>query len=307
MQDNAFTTYTCPHCGNPIALPQGLTEFSCMYCGTRMTLESLTAAVLPDEAESRQAMAVLTQELPACITNYPDTVKNLAPSKFQPYYQAYLAQHLPNLELVDSLRPDDQETLAASVVEQIENWIQANRKPLVPADALLEDTKFTLCLVTIPAIRQAAPEQGLAFSECLHRHWLQKYPKSNFRVTSYEEIAVGFKRKRLCFITTAVCRYLGKPDNCRELTVFRAFRDGYLRQQHDGEALIDLYYRIAPGIVTAIEFADDPDTVYPAIWQQYLQPCYDAICREDYALCKIIYTEMVQQLAAKYLATEIAA
>jgi len=307
MQDKAFTTYTCPYCGNPISLPNGLTEFSCMYCGARMTLESLTAAALPDEAESQQAMAVLVQDLAACITNYPDTVKNLVPGKFQSYYQAYLAQHLPTLELVNSLQPADQESLAQTILEQIDSWIQANRKPLVSADALLEDTKFTLCLVTIPAIREAAPEQGLAFSECLHRHWLQKYPKSNFQVTSYEEIAQGFKRRRLCFITTAVCSCLGKPDDCRELTAFRAFRDGYLRQQRDGEALIDLYYRIAPGIVTAIDFADDPNTVYPAIWQQYLQPCYDAICREDHALCKVIYTEMVQQLAAKYLATEIAA
>jgi len=34
-----------------------------------------------------------------------------------------------------------------------------------------------------------------------------------------------------CFITTATLTSLGKDDNCIELTIFREFRDTYLKKQ----------------------------------------------------------------------------
>ena len=54
------TAYTCPHCGKPILLPEGLTEFSCMYCGARMTLAQLQ----PTAEESAEAAEILRHALP---------------------------------------------------------------------------------------------------------------------------------------------------------------------------------------------------------------------------------------------------
>jgi len=56
-----------------------------------------------------------------------------------------------------------------------------------------------------------------------------------------------------CFLTTACVTAQGLPDNCLELETLRAFRDGYVARQPGGKALIKEYYRIAPGIVAAIE------------------------------------------------------
>ena len=40
------------------------------------------------------------------------------------------------------------------------------------------------------------------------------------------------KRKgSICFITTAVCAYLGKPDDCDELNKLRNFRDTWLTRE----------------------------------------------------------------------------
>lgn len=43
----------------------------------------------------------------------------------------------------------------------------------------------------------------------------------------------------------------GKPDDCYELTTFRAFCDEWLVKQPDGQTLLDKYYSIAPKIASS--------------------------------------------------------
>ncbi|MDX9883231.1 MAG: CFI-box-CTERM domain-containing protein [Prolixibacteraceae bacterium] len=56
-----------------------------------------------------------------------------------------------------------------------------------------------------------------------------------------------------CFLTTACTVAMGLPDDCRELTVLRNFRDKVLCETEQGKVMIAEYYRVAPLIVTAIE------------------------------------------------------
>lgn len=298
MADAAFTTFTCPHCGNTIQVPEALLEFSCVYCGQRLTLEALMTEA---QAQSSQVLPLLLEALPAMITGYPKTMQNLQPGKFPTYFEGYVAQHLPTLEMVDSILPQDQEGLAREVMQAVAQHLAATKTAATTASAHQDAAKFTLCLVTIPAIRQCAPSQGLPFSQALRQGWLEQFPKSDFQVTDYDTIAQGFQRKKLCFITTAVCGYLGKPDDCPELQQLRSFRDGWLRSQPQGPALIDAYYRLAPGIVTAIDLAGSPDTAYPALWQDHLQPCLAALQAGDNPLCLTLYTRMMDRLGRQYL------
>ena len=119
----------------------------------------------------------------------------------------------------------------------------------------------------------------------------------------YEELAGGFRKKflGLCFITTAVCLREGKPDDCAELTAFRAFRDGYLRACPDGPALIDEYYDIAPGIVLRIDLSRDREARYDAIRENWLEPCYADLRAGNLHSCKERYVEMVRSLEKEYL------
>ena len=152
-------------------------------------------------------------------------------------------------------------------------------------------------------LRQELPS-GREFADTLQAVWVERYPKSPFYVGDYETLAGGFRKKKflgLCFITTAVCEAEGKPDDCAELTAFRAFRDGYLKAQPDGAALIEEYYRIAPTIVMCIDVCGDRDARYAAIREQYLQPCYDALQAGDLAGCKTKYVRMVRDLEREYL------
>lgn len=62
----------------------------------------------------------------------------------------------------------------------------------------------------------------------------------------------GGGSKRGCFITTAACEMRGLPDDCRELTVMRGYRDDVLMKTIEGRLLVADYYKIAPGLVPLV-------------------------------------------------------
>lgn len=117
---------------------------------------------------------------------------------------------------------------------------------------------------------------------------------------TYEDISSGFKRK-LCYITTAVCESRNKPDDCYELTLLRSYRDRYLLNMEEGRKLVDEYYEIAPGIVSIIEMHKDAKTIYESIYKDYLLPCISDIENGQNELCKERYVEMIRTLQKKYL------
>lgn len=108
------------------------------------------------------------------------------------------------------------------------------------------------------------------------------------------------KKSSLCFITTAVCKYFNKPDDCYELTTLRKFRDTWLIGQPDGKKLIEEYYAIAPEIVNAIDRSSEKDKIYMHIWSNYIEPCIKLIELGANDTCKKLYVEMVNELKAKF-------
>ncbi len=104
------------------------------------------------------------------------------------------------------------------------------------------------------------------------------------------------KEKSFCYITTAVCESLDKPDDCYELTMFRKFRDSWLMMQPDGEALIREYYAVAPTIVQRIDSLSNANEIYQDIMTKYLKPCLHMIEQNDMEGCKKMYMKMVSEL-----------
>ena len=101
-----------------------------------------------------------------------------------------------------------------------------------------------------------------------------------------------------CFITTAVCRYKGKKDNCFILNQFRNYRDKWLTKQPGGTSLVHEYYQVAPGLVQWIDFQPDKEAIYEMIYTKYLRRCSRLIKKREYALCKEVYIKMVEHLKA---------
>lgn len=292
----------CPQCGKELDIPEGLETFSCLYCGSRIAMRQFApqTAILGSEEEAKTLLARSLSILPEALTGYPDCMEHLTQTKFLPYFAAYEEKYRDAFGYLDQAirmsgdAPGMAEEAAETLLRRVEAFAMGK-------SGRLERVRTTFCLLFAPCLRHLGLPAGEDFVQALYARWQLLYPKQIFKLTTYEEIVQGFASRKLCFITTAVCKHLQKPDDCPELTVFRAFRDGYLSGCPDGSALIARYYEIAPGIVLAIDLLDKPEQAYPAIWETYLNACYAALGQKDFARCKKIYTQMVQALEKTYL------
>ncbi len=102
-----------------------------------------------------------------------------------------------------------------------------------------------------------------------------------------------------CYITTAVCQSLGKPDNCSELNTIRRFRDTWLIFQKDGPELIKNYYTEAPFIVN-INLKPNAASIYQGIWSMYLEPFFKLISIDSNNKAKDLYLLMVSNLKSEF-------
>ena len=103
-----------------------------------------------------------------------------------------------------------------------------------------------------------------------------------------------------CFLTTAVCEYYGRPDNCFELTTLRHYRDNWLMHQPDGKALITEYYRTAPLIVSHLKASSRYGEYCEKLWKQYIFPCLQLIAQKKYQECKVLYTQMFYFMKSEF-------
>lgn len=104
-----------------------------------------------------------------------------------------------------------------------------------------------------------------------------------------------------CYITTAICSFENKADDCYELEKFRFFRDNWLLNQDDGKDLINEYYNTAPQIVKKIDVTNNVQQIYSQLRKEYLNPCLAYIEQGKFEECKELYVKMVRMLQNKYL------
>lgn len=104
------------------------------------------------------------------------------------------------------------------------------------------------------------------------------------------------KNESFCFISTVICGYFGKDDNCTELSTLRGYRDNWLINQPDGQQLITEYYNNAPFIVSKFKASAKYAYYCQYLWNNYLQPCLAFIEKKEFESCKKLYIEMYQYL-----------
>lgn len=304
----------CRSCGKTIQIPEDLEQFSCVYCGEKMTAqdflpqteaaEELTQKTegLPDEADRAYAETHLVD----CISAFADYFKYFNKKQYEKYFNIYVEGIRPIFEAVDRYATASADTeaqvkaFACAFLDAREAYHQQNKLYKLRKDTLLFESKLLIAFYMVPAIYRLELSVSEPFVTALHTEFMSRYPKEPFMPATYAELSAGFRKFKLCFITTAVCEFENKPDDCAELQTFRAFRDGWLSAEPDGKALIAEYYELAPSIVTAIDYCDDRKAVYGALRKTYLTPCLEAIQRQDFAACKTTYVRMVRDLQARY-------
>lgn len=300
----------CRACGKAFSVPADLESYICIYCGERTVKEEVPApqsaaedVPVSDETDREFVEAHLVD----CIDQFDSYNKRFTKKEYEDAYYEYLAGIRPIFEAMDRYvraNADRRDELICGFVNRFLDdrvaYHQTSKLWKLQKNSLLFASKIVIALYMTPAIREMALSVSEDFATTLHTEFVKRYPNDKYIPTTHEEIAAGFRTRKLCFITTAVCEFEGKGDDCAELTAFRGFRDGWLAAQPDGKALTEEYYRIAPAIVSMIDFCDDRETVYGQLRDRYLQPCFDAIGRQDYADCKQRYVRMVRELQSRY-------
>ena len=291
----------CKACGKTIQIPDELETFSCVFCGCVMTSADFAPQPVGESDEADRSFVL--EHLIAPIEQHPKyTVKYFNRKKYEEAYHDYKRECRPIYEAMERYvlaNPERREALLEEFAERfIADWdklhAEGGRKHQDFAD------KLTLAFFEVPAIQDMELSCAADYVRIMQRKFVARYPKNTFLPATHEDIASGFQKRKLCFITTAICSFEGKPDDCEELTAFRGFRDGWLTE-HGGAGLIAEYYEIAPALVQMIDYCDDSEVRYAELRRDYLQPCFEALQRGENERCRDYYVAMVRSLMQRYL------
>ena len=300
----------CPGCNRELPVPEDLKDCICMYCGEHFSIEE---KLVPDYGnEELQAIEETYRKaferLGELIERYDKLLQGFTREGYQTNFKEYakLGEDILipiNRYILTSEYPLD--TVVAQISERlmslIEDKLLHNKGVLHKnSKAMLRDQyRFFLAVYLVPMLGYLKLELSDMLADEIMGEWKRRYPKSEFQKASYDELAAGFLRKGFCYITSAVCDTLNKPDDCYELTTFREFRDQYLMANTAGRRLVEEYYETAPRIVTYINMHLDREERYRKLWHQYLEPCLRDLECGKIRSCESRYIRMVRQLKKK--------
>jgi hypothetical protein len=107
-----------------------------------------------------------------------------------------------------------------------------------------------------------------------------------------------------CVATIAAEMFL-KDAAESKLDVLRAFRDNWLLQQKDGQALYEMYYFLSPNIVAEIQNKPNQEVIWEQIYIEFSK-CLDLIKQNKYEEVKAYYINLMHNLANRFLLQETA-
>lgn len=298
-----FLKGVCPHCGGELQIPRDRESIICMYCGKEFlvkdALEQQQGDSRPEPVTDEAAIEAL-QNLLYGIENPMQYFKR---ALYMDFFNKYVFENAKNLAVLEQayLSADEKDAFLERVTEPLVARVEADlgkwrgrRK-----DELQMDYNLSMVVYVFPALLETNEKSAQAWVDALIATWKKHFPKTELKSAGVKEINAGF-RYRFCYITTAVCEYRHKPDDCYELSLLRSFRDDYLLQSAQGEEMVREYYDVAPSIVKHIGRRGDADRIYDGIWQQYLSPCIRLIESGKNEECVDLYRHMVYELKDLY-------
>lgn len=305
-----YIARNCPKCNGELQVPVDLTTCICMYCGEHISvIEEEKKEVTPEEAVAMEAAynKALTQ-IPRLLEDYERMLILFTADKYAGCFDEYEhigRQILEPASVFAGLSSENREIvikeLAGTIYESIEQLLKEKAKRhKAPKSTLIDQLRFFQTIYLVPMILHLDYDISDPLVDLVIIAWFQAYPQYPYKKSDFEHIAMGFRRKGLCFITTAVCETLDRPDDCYELTSFRQFRDTFMLEDDTRRVMVEEYYRIAPVIVTSINMNPDSKERYSMIWSKYLKPCLQAIEEKRLEDCARQYAGMVMELKRQY-------
>ena len=132
----------------------------------------------------------------------------------------------------------------------------------------------------------------------------QGHPEAVRHVKRERRVSTGrgrkASRKKGCFISSSVMAARGGGHECAELQALRGFRDSYMQELPSRIAEVQEYYKVAPGIVTAIDASTDPEIEWDRIYRDHLAPALEALSRGKLAKAHDLYRGMIGDLKSRW-------
>ncbi|MCI8512630.1 MAG: hypothetical protein HFE83_11680 [Lachnospiraceae bacterium] len=216
----------------------------------------------------------------------------------------YKTRCAPIVSEIDRGLQDGDTPLPAILAQQLIDRIAAGwdaelaASPKIKKHRVETRDQMFLALYLIPMLLETGVPNAMPLAEAIRDEWCRRYPKMPIVIGRYADISAGFRKKPwgMCFLTTAVCEFEKKPDDCPELTALRRFRDQYMMKTPGGRALVRQYYEIAPKLVVAIDLCSDRESVYADLRDRYIRPCLAMIGKGRLSDCQSHYCAMIRHL-----------
>lgn len=301
-------TVDCPVCGRSFEIGETLTKVTCNFCGAvfETPLEKQKMNNEDNELDSKTCFEEAVDALTAKVTTLENALdvfsRQKYPERFNEYYLE-IQKSLIHLDGAYGAYSGDKSELIKQYAEIFANKVKRG----VNVDEFkqvknndYDKVIYLYVAFAVPAILKFKAEYSDELADDLLLTWNRENKKQKLGKATFDTLNNGFRRK-WCFITTAVCNTLEKPDDCFELNSFRNFRDNYLVNQPGGREQIQEYYIIAPLIVNAINSSPDKDDIYREIWSKHLSKCLEHYKHSEFEKCRKEYADMVGILREKWL------
>lgn len=302
-----FKEGTCPRCHEKIQVPDEREKIICMFCGEEISVDEAlgkketTKVSLTEYEENREAARQFLRQI---IENCENPMVDFKRDRYADVFDRYYAEHRPLFEAVDLMYTNAEQPeeclkeLSGHLVQVTKEELQ-KQKSRRKQDQKQLDYNFLVSVYLIPTMLKYPAAFTDPLAELLVRDWNEAF-HTHIGKAKFDDIASGF-RKKLCYITTAVCTSLGKGTDCYELSVLKRYRDEQLETTKEGHELVEEYYNIAPTIVKRMEKQPDKERIYRELYEDYLLPCIHEIENQEYEACQDRYQEMVLELKRQYL------
>lgn len=292
----------CPKCNEVMQIPEGRDHVICMFCGQEFTIEESRQA---ETIVYEQAIAEFKQCAVSLFDNAEKVIKGFKRDSYADSFEQYLAKQGELLKAIRKSMEGSPEPGRAAA--EIADVIVSGGAAVLDAQSgkrAKENIRLTLNMYMVtfvfPAILTLENGKYTDLTDVISRKWSENFKNSPIQAADFDSLNKGFRRK-LCYITTAVCESIGRPENCYELNLIKDYRDQYLGSTPEGAELVNQYYDIAPTIVKRINKEADRREKYLFLWENYIRPCVRLIEQDQNVECRQKYTEMVELLKKEYL------
>jgi len=250
-------------------------------------------------------MDSIKEQLPQMILDNMHLIKKFKAGTYKDTFDDLFRTYRPVFAHIEEqyLNTEDKETFIREISEDFVGKVKQQydaKKTKVNKETLILDYNMLMASFVVPCILEYRGDCTEILADALISTWNHTFTRYTIKKGTFADIDGSFKRK-LCYITTAVCESLEKEDDCYELTALRGFRDNYMMHSKVGSALVKEYYEMAPILVMRINSMKESNVIYKNIYEQFIQPCISFIENRKYMECQNKYSEMVQALRKHYI------